>query len=48
MQGINILIIDEFSIMSTTLLSKLSERLKEITRIIDQPFGAFSIFIGGF
>ena len=47
MYGINIVIIDEVSMMSTSLLGKLSKRLKEITGKQNLPFGGCSIYLIG-
>ena len=47
MYGINIIIIDELSMMSTTILGKVSRRLQEITGNDKQAFGGYSIYLFG-
>jgi hypothetical protein len=47
MYGTNIIIIDELSMMSTTLLGKLSKRLQEITNKHNLPFGGCSVYLIG-
>ena len=47
MYGINIIIIDEISMLSTENLGKISKRLQEIKDKHDQPFGGCSVYLIG-
>jgi len=45
MYGINIVIIDELSMMSTTILEKVSRRLQEISGNDQRPIGEYSNYL---
>jgi len=47
MYGINIIIIDEISMLSTENLGKISKRLQEIKDKHDEPFGGCSVYLIG-